>query len=219
MTTFPGSPRLLKAGLVLVDPDNGQPQRIISFQLNPENVSRSLQIQRIEADGGGRTQALRLTGPAVETITLEVQLDATDHLEFPGQNPDAAELGLYPQLAALESIVYPSSTRLQTNETLAQTGTLEIIPTVAPLTLFIWSERRILPVNITELSVTEEAHDPFLNPIRAKVSMGMQVLSIDDIPFNSYGGGLFMTYLGQKEQLAKKSPRGTLNAFGIGGLP
>ena len=219
MTTFPGSPRLLKGGLVLVDPDNGQPQRVITFQFNPETVSRSLQIQRIETDGGGRTQALRLSGPAIETINLEFQLDATDQLEFPDQNPEATELGLYPQLAALESIVYPSSAQLQMNETLAQAGTLEIIPMVAPLTLLIWGKHRILPVNVTELSINEEAYNHLLNPIRAKVSLGVQVLSTDDIPFNSYGGGLFMADLGKKEQLSKKSPQGTLNSFGIGGLP
>lgn len=219
MTTFPGSPRLLKGGLILVDPDNGQPQQIINFQINPETLSRSLQVQRVEPGGGDRTEAMRLKGPAVETINLEVQIDATDQLEFPDQNPNAVQLGIYPQLAVLEMIVYPSSGRLQTNENLAQVGTLEIIPLIAPLTLFVWGERRILPVNLTEISITEEAYDPFLNPIRAKVSLGMQVLSIDDIPFNSYGGGLFMTYLGQKEQLATKSPRGVLSTFGLGGLP
>jgi hypothetical protein len=219
MTTFPGSPRLLKGGLVLVDPNNGQPQQVINFQMNPETLSRSLQIQRVEAGGGDRTQALRLKAPAVETINLEVQIDVIDQLEFPDQNRNAVELGIYPQLAALEMIVYPSSARLQTNEGLAQAGTLEIIPMMAPLTLFVWSKHRILPVNLTDLSVTEEAHDAFLNPIRAKVSLGMQVLSVDNLPFSSYGGGLFMTYLSQKERFSGKNPPGTLNSFGIGGLP
>ncbi len=219
MTTFPGSPRLLKSGLILVDPNNGRPQQMINFQINPETVSRSLQVQRVEAgEGGDRTQALRLRAPATETINLEVQIDATDQLEFPEQNPNAVESGIYPQLAALEMIVYPSSNRLILNELLAQVGTLEIIPMVAPLTLFVWSKQRILPVNITELSITEETHDAFLNPIRATVSLGMQVLSVDNIPFISFGGSLFMTYLRQKEQLAAQSPRGNLNTFGIGGL-
>ena len=58
MTTFPGAPRLLKGGLVLVDPDNGQPQQVINFQINPETVSRSLQVQRVETGGGNNPQAL-----------------------------------------------------------------------------------------------------------------------------------------------------------------
>ncbi|MGP1374292.1 MAG: hypothetical protein ACTS3T_15785 [Almyronema sp.] len=218
MTTFPGSPRLLKGGLVLVDANNGQPQRVINLQYNPATLNRTLQVQGVEAGNRDRSQALRLKGPAVETLTLEAEIDIADQLEFPDQNPNAAELGIYPQLAALETIVYPTSAQLQTNADLAQAGTLEIIPMLAPLTLFVWSKNRIMPVRLTDFSITEEAFDPALNPLRAKVSLGMRVLSIDDIPFSSYGGGLFMTYLGQKEQLAKKSS-GTLNAFGLGGLP
>ncbi|NEQ30836.1 MAG: hypothetical protein F6K04_07520 [Leptolyngbya sp. SIO4C5] len=218
MTTFPGSPRLLKGGLVLVDANNGQPQRVINLQYNPETLSRTLQVQGIETGSSDRSQALRLKGPAVETINLEAEIDIADQLEFPDQNPNAVELGIYPQLAALETIVYPTSSQLQTNESLAQAGTLEIIPMLAPLTLFVWSKTRIVPVRLTDFSVTEEAFDPSLNPMRAKISLGMRVLSIDDIPFSSYGGGLFMTYLGQKEQLAQKSS-GAIGAFGLGGLP
>ncbi|WP_346291470.1 hypothetical protein [Sphaerothrix gracilis] len=218
MTTFPGSPRLLKGGLVLVDANNGQPQRVINLQYNPETLSRTLQVQGIETGSSDRSQALRLKGPAVETINLEAEIDIADQLEFPDQNPNAVELGIYPQLAALETIVYPTSSQLQTNESLAQAGTLEIIPMLAPLTLFVWSKTRIVPVRLTDFSVTEEAFDPSLNPMRAKISLGMRVLSIDDIPFSSYGGGLFMTYLSQKEQLAQKSS-GAIGAFGLGGLP
>jgi hypothetical protein len=41
----------------------------------------------------------------------------------------------------------------------------------APLALFVWSQHRILPVRVTDFSITEEAFDPALNPIRAKVSL------------------------------------------------
>ena len=88
----------------------------------------------------------------------------------------------------------------------------------APLSLFVWSKNRVLPVRITELSVTEEAFDPNLNPIRAKVSLGMQVLSIDDLGFDHRGGSLFMSYLQQKEALAAKHQGGTFGALGIGGI-
>ena len=74
----------------------------------------------------------------------------------------------------------------------------------APLTLFVWSKNRIVPVRITDFSITEEAFDPALNPIRAKVSLGMRVLSVDDLGFDHKGGSLFMTYLQQKEQLAAR---------------
>jgi hypothetical protein len=89
----------------------------------------------------------------------------------------------------------------------------------APLTLFIWSKIRILPVRLTDFSITEEAFDAFLNPIRAKVSLGMRVLSVNDLGFSHKGGNLFMTYLLQKENLLAKSQAGSFSLLGIGGIP
>ena len=89
----------------------------------------------------------------------------------------------------------------------------------APLTLFIWSKNRIVPVRLTEFSITEEAFDTALNPIRAKISLGMRVLSVDDLGFDQKGGSLYMAYQQQKEKLATKSSGGTLSTLGLGGLP
>jgi hypothetical protein len=98
-------------------------------------------------------------------------------------------------------------------------GTLEIAPMEAPLSLFIWSEVRVLPVRLTDFSITEEAFDPNLNPIRARVSLGMRVLTVNDLGFAHKGGSLFMAYLQRKEQLVSKAPRGTLSALGLKGNP
>jgi hypothetical protein len=217
MSSFPGSPRLVKGGIVLLDPGTSAVQRIISLQYNPDTITRSLQIQSIGE--GDRSQAFRIKGPPVETIKLDAEIDATDQLELPGENATAVQLGIHPQLAALETIVYPESAVLQQNNTLAGMGTLEIAPMEAPLTLFIWSKQRVMPVRVTELSVTEEAFDPALNPIRAKVSLGLRVLSVDDVGFAHRGGSLFMSYLHGKERLAGQSGAARLSAFGIEGLP
>lgn len=211
MTTFPNSPRLHKGGIVLMDPESGNVQRIITLQYNPDSLSRTLQVQGI-GESGDRSEALRLKGPPVETIKLEAEIDATDQLEFPEKNPGAAHFGIHPQLAALETIVYPTSRQLLENNRLAQSGTLEILPMQAPLTLFIWSRNRILPVRITEFSITEEAFDTMLNPIRAKVSLGMRVLNVNDLGFNHKGGSLFMAYHQQKELLSRMS-RGRAGGF------
>jgi hypothetical protein len=218
MTTFPGSPRLLKGGVVLIDPETSAVRRIIALQYNPDTISRTLQVQGV-GEGGDRSEALRLKGPPVETIKLDAEIDATDQLEFPDQNRPAVEVGIHPQLAALETMIYPTSSQLQTNDRLAQSGTLEIIPMETDLMLFVWGENRILPVRLTDFSITEEAFDPSLNPIRAKVSLGMRVLSIDDLGFAHKGGSLFMSYLQQKEALAARSKGGALSTFGIGGIP
>src|SRR5215204_6077421 len=204
MTTFPNSPRLLKGGIVLIDPGTSAVQRIIALQYNPDTLTRTLQVKGVGAEGGDRSEALRLKGPPVETINLDAEIDATDQLAV--ADPQTTQLGIHPQLAALEAIVYPTSTQLLSNNSLAQSGTLEIAPMEAPLTLFVWSKSRIVPVRVTELSITEEAFDAALNPIRAKVSLSLRVLSIDDLGFGQKGGSLFLTHLQQKEQLASLNP-------------
>jgi len=222
MTSFPGSPApLLKGGIVLIDPVTAAVLRIITLQYNPDSLSRTLQVQGVGPDGGDRSEALRLKAPPIETLKLEAELDVTDQLEHPdeGNNQVAAQLGLYPQLAALETMIYPTSDQLINANHLAQAGTLEIAPMLAPLTLFVWSRIRILPVRITELSFTEEAFDANLNPIRAKVSLGMRVLNVNDLGFDAKGGSLYLAYHKGKERLAAQAPAGTFGVLGIGGIP
>jgi hypothetical protein len=218
MTSFPNSPRLLKGGIVVLNPQTSTVERVITLQYNPDTLSRSLQIKAI-SEGGDRSEAMRVTGPPVETIKLEAELDATDQLEFPEQHKTAVEVGIHPQLAALETLVYPTSNQLQANNELAQSGTLEIIPMQSPLTLFVWSKNRVLPVRLTDLSVTEEAFDPSLNPIRARVSLGMRVLSVSDLEFSHKGSSIFMAYLQQKERLSALYQGGALSGLGITKIP
>jgi hypothetical protein len=214
MTASPILPKLIKAGIVLLNPDTGVVERVITLQYNPETLSRTLQVQSA-SQGGDRSEALRLTGPPIETYKLEAEIDATDQLEFPDQNRTTVEHGIYPQLAALEMLVYPPSERLQENARLADAGMLEIVPIEAPLTLFVWSKNRVLPVRLTEFSVTEESFDPVLNPIRAKVSIGFQVFSINDLPFEHRGASLFMAHHRRLERLAKLPKGSTLGDLGI----
>lgn len=218
MTTFPGSPRILKGGIVLLDPDTFTvlPNGIIALQYNPDTLSRTLKIQGAE-EGGDRSEAMRLKGPPVETFKLDAEIDATDQLEV--GDSTTLQNGIFPQLAALETIVYPSSTTLQNNFNLSQAGTLEIMPIQAPFTLFVWSAKRIVPVRLTDFSITEEAFDPTLNPIRAKVSLGMRTLSIDDLFFTDKGGSLYMVYQQQKEALARLNQAGAFSALGLQGIP
>src|SRR5215468_9683198 len=125
MTTFPGSPRLLRGGIVLLDPDTAAVRRIIALQYNPDTLTRTLQPQGM-GDNSQRSEALRLKGPPVETLKLEVELDATDQLEFPDRNKTAVQLGLHPQLAVLELMIYPRSSQLISNNAMASAGQLEI---------------------------------------------------------------------------------------------
>jgi hypothetical protein len=215
----PISPRLVKGGIVTMDPDTSAIQTVIALQYNPDTLSRTLQVQAV---GGGqdgvRVDALRLRGPAVETIKVEAELDATDQLEFPNQYPLAVQYGLQPQLAQLEMLVNPTVETLNADNAMASSGTLEIIPLEQPLTLFVWSSSRVVPVRLTDFSITEEAFDTSLNPIRAKVSLGMRVLNVDDLGFDHPGGHIFLTYLANKEQLAAQAGSAALTVLGLGGL-
>src|ERR1039458_709283 len=193
------SPRLLKGAIVSVDPNTGIPLGTINLQYNPDEITRSLKPQSV-GDEPDRTEILRLKGPPIETIKCSVEIDATDQLASGDSNTLA--YGIQPQLAALELLVYPSSAELIANEVLSFLGTIEILPMESALTLFVWSKTRVTPVRITDIDVTEEAFDPQLNPLRAKVSLGMRVLNINDVGFLTPAGALYMVYQAQKEALA-----------------
>ena len=182
MTTFSNSPRLVKGAIVGIDIFNPV-SSVITFQYNPDTLTRTLQPQGMGERGGDRSEAIRLKGAPVETIKLDVEIDATDALETAESN--AVSMGIYPQLSALEMLVYPKS-----------------LLVMGPMTFFIWGLKRILPVRLTELSITEEAHDVNLNPIRAKVSLGMRVLSYNDLSMLTPGYYLFLTHQVVKETMA-----------------
>jgi hypothetical protein len=209
------SPRLVKGGIVTVDPRSGRTLRTIALQYNPDSVKREVQVQAAGEPGGDRSQALRLKGAATETITVEAEIDATDRLEFPAEHPTAIEHGIHPDLAALETLVQPTSEALQANDALARSGVLEVLPIEAPLTIFVWGPDRVVPVRITTLSITEDAFDAQLNPIRATVSLGMRVLTVDDLGFDHRGGSLFMAHLRARESLAAASGSVPLSTLGI----
>lgn len=198
MSSFPGSPRLLKGALIGVDPLNPLGS-VVVFQYNPDTMTRKLEPRAVSAEGD-RGEAFRLTGAPKETITLSIEIDATDQLEQ--ANPLAIATGIYPTLAALEIMLYPKSAVVIVNTALSLVGTIEVIPAEAPMTLFVWGPQRVLPVRLTSFSITEEAHDQLLNPIRAKVDLSLAVLSYQDLPLLSAGRVLFLAHHIVKEVMA-----------------
>jgi hypothetical protein len=212
MTGYSRSPRLLRGGLVLLDPSSGTVKRVLPLQYNPDSITRTLQVQDM-GDSGNRADSLRLKGPAIETIKLEAEIDLTDHLER--GDSTAEQVGLQPVLAALEMIVQPSSQQLQGNNALADAGAMEIVPMETALCVLVWSKDRVMPVKVTDFTITEEAFDPSLNPIRAHVSLGLRVLTVTDLGFQHKGGTLFMAYLQQKERMAARAPSSRLSILGV----
>jgi len=195
----PISPRLMKGGIVTLDPDTGIPRGTIALQYNPDTLTRKLQPQAV-SEQPDRSEILRLKGPPIETISVAAEIDATDQLA--ASDATALTVGIQPQLAALEMLVYPSSVDLIVNEALTLLGTIEILPMQSPLSVFVWNATRITPVRITSLDITEEAFDTNLNPIRAKISLEMRVLNVNDTGFLNPAGALYMIYQIEKEALA-----------------
>lgn len=214
MTGFSRSPRLLKGAIVGVDPLNPVAS-IIVFQYNPDTMTRTLEARGGSADGN-RSEPMRLAGAPIETISMEVEIDATDQLDR--GDGTAASMGIHPQLAAMEMLLYPKSALVIANTVLMAAGTIEVIPPEAPFTLLVWGAKRVLPVRLTQFSVTEDAFDATLNPIRASVSLGLRVLSYNDLPLTHPGHALFIAHQVAKEAMAVIGSVGNLSAVGNGTL-
>ena len=194
------SPLLRKGAILTLDPTLGVPLGKIMLQYNPDSIIRSLKPQAV-GDEPDRTEILRLKGPPIETIKCDIEIDASDQLA--AGDSTALSLGIQPQLSMLELLLYPASTTLIANEVLSLIGTIEILPMESALTVFAWGSKRVTPVRITELEITEQAFDPQLNPIRAKVSLGLRVLSVNDVGFLTPAGALYLVYQTSKEAMAQ----------------
>jgi hypothetical protein len=211
MSTFPGSPKLLKGAIVGIDLTIPIPS-VIVFQYNPATLTRTLR-PRATTGQGATAETLRLQGAPEEDIQIDVEIDATDQLE-----KGAVPAGIYPQLSALEMLIYPKSAQVITNTMLMSVGTMEVIPPAGPFTLFIWGVKRVLPVRITDFSITEEAHDTALNPIRAKVSLGLRVMNYNDFPVTHPGHFMFLAHQVVKEAMSIVGSVSNLGAVAGGNI-
>lgn len=149
---------------------------------------------------------VRFTGAPAQTIEVDVEIDATDGLEQ--EDPVAIQYGIAPQLAALELLVYPSSADVLQRDAMLATGTIEVALIPAPRTLFVWGPQRVVPVRLTSYSISEEAFDSALNPIRATVTIGMRVLTYSDLDSSTRDYHQFMAYQQNLEQLARVAATG-----------
>jgi hypothetical protein len=161
------SPRVQKGALARLD-DRGQPAETVVFQYNPEELHHTIE----EHPAPGRRSPR-------EVIACTLELDATDALERPDDNPVVVRYGIAPTLAALELLMHRRETRARRWWELWRPGDRA---EGRPLALFVWGEGRVVPVRVVRLDVTERMHDPALLPIRATVEVTMRVVTEDDLP-------------------------------------
>lgn len=150
---------------------------VIVFQINPVTVSRTpTKAQKESPPGGAETgDPNQVAAAPTEAFSFNLRFDATDQLA--ARNPIAITNGILPALSALELLMHP----------IPPTGGMLKIPgggaahanppNVLPIVLFFWGPQRVMPVNLTSLTINEMEYDSKLNPIRAEVTVNLQVVT------------------------------------------
>ena len=242
------SPKLLKGAIVQFSSALILPiPNIIIFQYNPESLSRTLSpfdpevaaqrlSKREENTAGNHVQPWDPT----ESFDLSLVLDATDALESPASHPVAFVTGVADRLAALEMLLYPVGDSLlgsllgsvNVSVSLGSSGlsaSAEEIKAAkvkeVPVILFVFGPGRIVPVRLTHFRVDEQQFNQLLYPHRAKVSLGMRVLTEESLKTevgSNKGKDLalfaYKFNRGQKEILATANIANTVDSI-LGMLP
>ena len=210
---------MIRGGLATINVTTHALVNVVTFKYNPDTVTRTVQPRAIAAETGDRLEALRLTGPPHETIKLEAELDAADELEVPDDHAAVAQHGLLPALAALEQIVTPTVASLLSVDQMFARGAMEIIPQEAPLAVLIWGSSRVIPVLVSSVSITEQAFDANLRPIRVKVDLELKILTSSDLPNDHLGTSLYLAYRRGMERLGALVGSTDVRPLGLTKLP
>jgi len=199
---FPNKPKILRGAFV--EYGLSIPPLFVVFQFNPVQLTRNRGLTFAapsSGQAGGQAGSLRdfhgryddLTKlrddqqvrVQEEVIGFEIRLDATDKLDE--GDTITEQFGIAPQLATLELMVHPKEESLLGQALGALLGspggfsfTKKPNP---PLILFIWGRKRVLPVNINSLNITETVYSTDLNPVRATATVNLTVIEGKSIPY------------------------------------
>jgi hypothetical protein len=165
---------------------------VIVFQYNPETMTHAwTQPEPATTAGVEQSNPLAVLGVPGEAFSFTIAMDARDEIAD-GSAPAVAlaeSTGIYSRLAALEMLLYPTGTARPglTGTVSAAVGSAlagvtlgparRIPASVLPVTLFIWGAGRIVPVRVTDLTITEQLYDAALNPIHAEAYLSLRVLT------------------------------------------
>ena len=120
-----------------------------------------------------------------QSISFDIRLDATDKLDE--GDTITEQFGIAPQLATLELMVYPKDESLLGAALGALLGKPKGFSFTRganpPLILFIFGRKRVLPVNINSMNITETEFSTDLNPIRATVAVSLTVIEGKSVPY------------------------------------
>jgi hypothetical protein len=185
--------KYLRGAFIAYEP-GGYPdrKRVIPFRFNPEGLSRQLSVEQGEggapgseagaaAGGGGgggapaEQGADASSGTLKESFSVQIRMDFADRVEGASSLP--AELGIAPEIAALEELLHPVESESQapsdgSEPTRARPQRLTV--------LFVWGRKRVYPIRITGITINETSHNSQLNPVRAEVDVSAEVLGETD---------------------------------------
>ncbi len=171
---------------------------VIIFQYNPETMTHTWtpSSPEVTQDAKSKPNPLAVQGLPGESFSFTLLMDSSDTIADDDATAGLATLtGLYSRLAALEMLLYPTGSFTSGNLlgsvssaiSSALTGSSSKPPAnvpqyTMPTVLFVWGPNRILPVRVTSLSITETLYDALLlNPTHAEATVGIQVLSPDEV--------------------------------------
>lgn len=182
----------------------GSIPNVIIFQYNPESITHNWTEPAAAAAQGGAKQSsgggdpLAVAGVPGETFSFTLAFDAADMIADGNAITStlAKASGVYPRLAALEMLQYPSeafsgglvgtvssaASAAASNVTGSASGaaTTTVPRSDVPVVLFVWGPQRIVPVRVTSLNITEKLYDTLLNPTHAEAQIGLRVLTPDE---------------------------------------
>jgi len=121
-----------------------------------------------------------------QSIGFDIRLDATDRLD--DGDTLTEQFGIAPQISTLELMVYPKGESLLAAAVSALLGggtkgfSFHAWLQSAPCPLH-FRPKRVLPVNINSMNITETEFSTDLNPIRANVSVNLTVIEGKSVPY------------------------------------
>ena len=179
--------KTLKGALIEYGSDFlGPIPNVVIFQFNPEKLTRTIEIPPRPVNATTR-ETSQAGEPPYERFTVEAQFSAADQRN--SSNVIGLTMGVGPQLAALEAMVYPVQTPGGIlGAAVDAVGSLlsgssgpdptQPVPRVqSPKILFIWGLTRVVPVIIESMTINEIQYDSLLNPEEASVTIGLAVVT------------------------------------------
>lgn len=207
---FPNKPKILRGAFV--EFGLSLPPLIVVFQFNPMQLSRNRSLTfsfpgtPAPRAGTGQAPAVpsrtlrefhgqfsnlldlqkqQLVTVAEQTVGFDIRLDATDKLNE--GDTITEQFGIAPQISTLELMVHPKEESLLGAVVSALLGKPEGFSFTRganpPLILFIFGRKRVLPVNINSMNITETEFSTDLNPIRATVAVNLTVIEGKSVPY------------------------------------